>query len=280
MWQASSPAQNPIPRAILLTILPLLGVLGLLWADSAPANADFAPGGAPVAVDSGIVAEIIDGDTVVLESGTTVRLTGIQAPKLALGRPGFRDWPMAGAARDLLARLSLGQTVALEYTGRRTDRWQRLLAHLRTDEFWLQHEMLRRGFARVYTFRDNAAHAPALYAAERDARENRRGIWRHPFYRIVDPETAADKIGSFQIVEGTTADAAIVRGRAYLNFGPDWRTDFTVAISRQDMKLFDRAGVSITGLAGKKLRVRGWIIRQNGAMIRVTHPQQLEIHQP
>ena len=34
------------------------------------------------------VVGVVDGDTVVLESGAVVRLVGIQAPKLPLGRPG------------------------------------------------------------------------------------------------------------------------------------------------------------------------------------------------
>ena len=47
------------------------------------------------AVEEARVVEVIDGDTVVLEDGRQVRLVGIQAPKLALGRPGFRAWPSA-----------------------------------------------------------------------------------------------------------------------------------------------------------------------------------------
>ena len=37
----------------------------------------------------GVVGAAIDGDTVALESGVEIRLVGIQAPRLALGRAGF-----------------------------------------------------------------------------------------------------------------------------------------------------------------------------------------------
>ena len=50
----------------------------------------------------GVVDSVIDGDTVVLQGGAEVRLVGIQAPKLALGRPGLRDWPLATEAKELL----------------------------------------------------------------------------------------------------------------------------------------------------------------------------------
>jgi micrococcal nuclease len=49
--------------------------------------AELAPGG------GGRVVEVIDGDTVVLGDGREVRLVGIQAPKLPLGRAGFPTWP-------------------------------------------------------------------------------------------------------------------------------------------------------------------------------------------
>ena len=41
------------------------------------------------------VAEVVDGDTLILADGTEVRLVGIQAPKLPLGRKGFRAQPLA-----------------------------------------------------------------------------------------------------------------------------------------------------------------------------------------
>ena len=40
------------------------------------------------------VVAVVDGDTVVLDDGRQVRLVGIQAPKLPLGRRNFRKWPL------------------------------------------------------------------------------------------------------------------------------------------------------------------------------------------
>ena len=42
--------------------------------------------------------EIVDGDTLILADGREVRLVGIQAPKLPLGRKNFRTWPLADEA--------------------------------------------------------------------------------------------------------------------------------------------------------------------------------------
>lgn len=235
------------------------------------------PAEPPRIVAAAMVRDIVDGDTLVLDTGAQVRLVGIQAPKLPLGRPGFAAWPLAGEARDALAALSLGKQVALSYGGQPIDRWRRLLADVRTSEFWLQEEMLRRGLARVYTFADNVGSSAALYAAEDEARRAGRGIWRLAYYRILRPDEADTRIGTFQLVEGAPVAAAVVRGTGYLNFGADWRSDFTVSVSAPDMKRFRAAGVDLTSLTGQRLRVRGWITRRNGAMIRVTHPEQMEI---
>ncbi len=226
---------------------------------------------------------MIDGDTVKLRGGPEVRLTGIQAPKLALGRTGFRDWPLAAEARSALEALTRGARVRLVYGGRRVDRHRRLLAHVEREKaagrpaLWLQGEMLRRGLARVYSFPDNRARVGRMLALEREARAARRGIWRLRYYRILAPEETVRAIGTFQIVEGLVLDAAVVRGRSYLNFGADWRSDFTISVVRKYRRRFSRAGIDIAALAGRRLRARGWLKWRNGPMIELNHPEQLEI---
>lgn len=237
--------------------------------------------------------EIVDGDTLVLDNGRQVRFTGIQAPKLPLGRAGFEAWPLAEVARATLSDLARGARVTLRHGGRRADRHGRILAHLFvTDadgrEVWLQHEMLRLGLARVYTFRDNRACAAELLAAERDARQAARGIWADPFYAIRDASDAtalARLHGRFELVEGRVVSAARVRGRLYLNFGDDWRTDFTVTVAPGDARLFDDdpvwaplldAAGGLADLADRRVRVRGWLGRYNGPEITLTHPEQIE----
>lgn len=234
----------------------------------------------PDPVEAAGIVEAVDGDTIVLDTGAEVRLTGIQAPKLPLGRRGFETWPLAEEARAAMTGLARGKSATLSYPGARFDRWGRLLAHVRVGDIWLQQEMLRRGLARVYTFRDNRAHAAELYAAEREARAERRGIWALDRYGVRQPEDADRLVGTFQIVEGRPQAVAVVRGTAYLNYGPDWRTDFTVSISAEDMKLFRRARVDVSRLQDRRLRVRGWIVSRNGPMIVATHPEQIEVLDP
>ncbi len=231
----------------------------------------------------GRVVEVIDGDTVMLDTGTEVRLVGLQAPKLALGRPNFVDWPLAEEARQALVRLVDGHEVVMRFGGRREDRHGRALAHLvrKSDGVWIQQVMLLEGMARVYSFPDNRAVVDELLAAEREARAAVRGIWAHPFYQVRSPTQLADAVDTFQLVEGRVVEAARVRGRTYLNFGADWREDFTVTVAPRDRRVFERDGdrlgaETVDQLAGQRLRVRGWVDEFNGPTIAVTHPEQIE----
>jgi endonuclease YncB( thermonuclease family) len=225
-----------------------------------------------------VVTQVIDGDTVLLADGREVRLVGIQAPKLPLGRAGFETWPLADAAQDALDTLCRGATVTLGFGGRRMDRHGRVLAHL-TDEQgrWLQGEMLAKGLARVYSFADNRVLAAEMLALEREARAARRGIWADSFYRIRDAADVGDVVDSFQLVEGRVVEVAIVRGRGYLNFGADWRTDFTLSLDPASLRLVTQSGLDIASLEGRRLRARGWIKSFNGPMIEITHPEQIEV---
>lgn len=227
------------------------------------------------------VTSVVDGDTVVLKDGSQVRLVGIQAPKLPLGRPDFPTWPLAEDAKAALERLVLGKPVEMRYGGARRDRHGRHLAQLYTpDGTWVQGALLAGGLARVYSFPDNRAVVAEMLALEGQARAHRRGIWDDPFYRVLTPGQAGTHIDTFQLVEGKVQNVAVVRGRAYLNFGADWRTDFTVAIEPGDMRAFRDAGLDPRALEGRWVRVRGWLKSMNGPMIQATHPEQIEILSP
>ena len=266
-------------------------ITALFLAVLSPAAPAFAAGGLEDGglEDGGraVVREVVDGDTVRLESAiagaTQVRLVGIQAPKLPLGRPGFVAWPLARESKWALEAMVRGRAVRFGHGGQRLDRHGRLLAHLHVEDkvggkgLWVQGELLRLGMARVYTFPDNRRLAAEMLSVESAARGAGRGIWAHPFYSIRVPGEAGRFIDTFQIVEGIVLDAARVKGRVYLNFGADWRTDFTVSLSAKARRLFEKAGLDPLALKERRVRARGWIKRFNGPLIDASHPEQIEV---
>lgn len=226
------------------------------------------------------IVSVIDGDTIVLADGREVRFTGIQAPKLPLNRPNFKAWPLADEAKVVLESLVLGREVSLHVDGNGQDRYRRILAHAVTsDGVWLQGEMIAQGLARVYTFLDNRRLGEALLEKEKAARADRLGIWQLPYYRVrtADPSVLEKDFGTFQLVEGQVSETARVRNWTYLNFGDDYRTDFTISVNRKDWRVFEEAGLDLLALEGKTVRVRGWVRDFNGPLIEATHPEQLEV---
>ena len=72
-------------------------------------------------------------------------------------------------------------------------------------------------------------------------------------------------------------DVAKVKGRVYLNFGENWRTDFTVTLSSKVSRLFKKVGMDPLALKDQRIRVRGWLRKRNGPMIQASHPEQAEL---
>ena len=97
------------------------------------------------------------------------------------------------------------------------------------------------------------------------------------WYAIRAAADLSRDIGSFQLVEGRVVDVADVRGTVYLNFGADWRSDFTIKVAKRSRKSFDAADFDLQALEGRIVCVRGWIDAYNGPMIETTHPEQIEI---
>ncbi|NQV85135.1 MAG: thermonuclease family protein [Rhodospirillales bacterium] len=265
----------------------ILSVLFFVLLIAVPAAAKGLPDGLKPGAEA-TIARVVDGDTVVLETpvdgARQVRLVGLQAPKLPLGRKNFPVWPLATESKRALEELTLGRRVRLFFGGVQKDRHGRLLAHLHTaDGVWVQGEMLGRGMARVYSFPDNRAAVADMLAFERAAREAGRGIWGHPFYGVrdaMDTKAVSRLAGTFQVVRGRVAKAARIKSRVYLNFGQNWRDDFTITIETSARRMFDKAGTDPLSLQGKIVRVRGWLKKYNGPMIELSHPEQIEVISP
>ena len=230
----------------------------------------------------GTVSQIVDGDTLMLDNGLIVRLIGIQAPHLALGREGLDDWPKSAESKQALSDLALGKPVLLRYGGEEKDRYGRLLAQVfitGETETWVQQQMLTKGMARVYSFPDNRACLPELFAAETKARVSALGIWADPYYRVrraAKPADFSTLSGHYELVEGRVLKADKSGSRVYLNFGRHYKEDFTAVIEAKALKLFSEEGLDPLKLSNALVRVRGWIDLKDGPRVEITHPEQIE----
>lgn len=208
-------------------------------------------------------ATALDGMSFRASDGRVVKLAGILAT-----RP---------EARAALAAHLAGHLATL--AGTAPDRYGRLRAQVFVDGVWLQRALVRAGLALAAPDRVSRACAAALLAAENTARTARAGLWQSTFAVLTVPAVMAaarKTAGHFAIVEGKVVSAAVVHGRAYLNFGADYRTDFTVTIAPDDMRLFRAAHFDPLMLKGRRVRVRGWLALYRGPEISPAVPEAIE----
>jgi micrococcal nuclease len=129
-------------------------------------------------VDEGslYVEKVSDGDTieaVVQGRVERIRLIGIDAPELDQ-----RPWGRKSKKflQDLIS--SAGWQLGIEYDVEQRDKHDRILAYLWTrDGKMINEEMVRNGYAVLFTFPPNVKHADRLAAAQVIARENELGVW-------------------------------------------------------------------------------------------------------
>ena len=230
------------------------------------------------------VVRIIDGETFELDDGREVRLIGAMAPRPQSLTVSAETWPPAQAASRAAADLVLNRKVKLRYEGRRRDRYGRVLAQLYVKrdgaETWVQRHLVAEGYARAYALPGNAGCVPELMQAEDDARRARRGLWRGDTFSIFDASNVSGLlrlVGRFVVVEGRVASVTRTRRYTYLNFGSDWREDFTVSLATRIVDRAEGGADRLTALEGRRIRARGWIERRNGPAIEAGGIDEIEI---
>jgi len=140
--------------------------------------------------DDILVTRAVDGDTLVLENGERVRLTGIDTPEIHESNKLYRDSRKSG--QDLRTIKKMGQEsfnftknlvegkrVRLEFDVEKTDRYKRLLAYVYLkDGTFVNAEIVRQGYASLMTYPPNVKYADLFAKLYKEARENNRGLWK------------------------------------------------------------------------------------------------------
>lgn len=222
------------------------------------------------------VAHVYDGDTVKLSHGQKVRLLGIDSTET--GKEGDADEPFSQEAGERVREWIGGQKVTLIRGGERKDRYGRHLAFVETEAgVDVGARLLAEGLALVYVHPAAQDRLEEYLRLEDEARGKGVGIWSRPGVRLVDHAEAARHAGGYRIVRGRVVQASITRKRVYLNFGTDWKRDFTVTIPNRDLKYFRQAEIDPRKYQGRIVEVRGRIHDRNGPSIQVSHPLAIRI---
>ena len=160
------------------------------------------------------------------------------------------------------------------------DRYGCALARLETvSGMPLQRALIEQGLARVSLPSPSiSSHGTddvdAWLGLEEQARHAGLGHWGNRRFEVHRAENAAPQIGRNSLIQGRVLRVSENDRYAYLNFGRNWRTDFTVRLNR---RLIKAERIDPDHFTGKVLRVRGFVQESRGPLIDVTNLQQIEV---
>ena len=206
---------------------------------------------APSGLTSVAVQRVVDGDTLRLSDGRSVRMIGLNTPEL--GKKGRSDEPFAVAARQRLEALVAASDgrVGLLPGKESKDHYGRTLAHVYSaDGANLEAQMLAEGLGFQVAVAPNVDLVDCQQAAEHSARQAGLGLWRQ------SPVLKAEQINTsgFAVLSGRVSKVQRNRGGVWIEL-----QDFVVL--RVAPNLFGPFDVaSLERLEGKQVEARGWVL--------------------
>lgn len=170
------------------SLLVIITGFSLLWFGFQPTpipiveNSPVATSSATLGVEGEkvVVAKVVDGDTLELEDGRIVRFIGIDTPETVDPRR-----PVGCFGKEAsweTKRLLSGKIVILQKDITEVDKYKRILRYIYLpldsgETLFIQDYLVREGFAKVYTYPPDVKFDIQFREAEKQARENLRGLW-------------------------------------------------------------------------------------------------------
>jgi len=216
------------------------------------------------------VRKVIDGDTIVVEGDERIRYLGVDAPET--GEPFYEQ------AKGFQERVVLGSQVRIVPCKEEPqDSYGRTLAFVHKGKVDVGEQLLRQGLARTLIIGPcGRAVAKAYSKVERGAFRAARGIWSAQDPREIGHAEAGRYIGLLMSVTGRVAQVHEGPRAFHLNFGSDYRTDFTAVIYRRELSRLIREGLyPVTEYRGKSVEVTGILKEYNGPEIIIESVDQL-----
>ncbi len=222
------------------------------------------------------ITVVVDPVTMRAEKGPDLRLPHVFAPD---------DAEAAGETARRLADLVLGRMLRVDTDLPGHDRYGRLRIRALRDpdaDVWAQNpdadileQMITEGWLAVLLEPGMPeADATRLLTAESRARRAQAGHWKSGAFRVTRAEPYAGRTDRVAIVLGRVRKTSRIGNRLHLEFGPDWRRDFTVGLTGGARKAW-QAAVDEAQPA-RLIRVRGWVRWWNGPFMELGDPALLE----
>lgn len=121
------------------------------------------------------VTRVIDGDTIEIEGGKHVRFIGIDTPETVHPSKPVQCYGKEASAKT--KELLEGQEIKLEKDVSEVDRYGRLLRYIWKGNTLVNELLVKEGYAQVSTYPPDVKYQDRFLAAQKDARDNNRGLW-------------------------------------------------------------------------------------------------------
>ncbi len=156
-----------------IIFLLILGISGLINNDS---NKSTNIENMPITKgDAFLVKRVVDGDTIELGDGRTLRYIGIDTPETV--KPNTPVQCFGKEASKKNKELVEGKYVTLEKDVNETDKYGRLLRYVYLDGVFINEQLVKEGYAHAASFPPDVSKQEQLKEAEKFARENNLGLW-------------------------------------------------------------------------------------------------------
>lgn len=121
------------------------------------------------------ITNVIDGDTVKIETGETVRYIGIDTPEIV--HPSKPVQCYAKEASEKNKELVEGKVVELEKDVSEKDKYGRLLRYIWLGDNLVNEQLVRDGYAYASSYPPDIKYQDKFTEAQRLAREESKGLW-------------------------------------------------------------------------------------------------------
>ena len=121
------------------------------------------------------VVNVVDGDTVKIETGETVRYIGIDTPESVHPKKSVQCFAKEASFKN--EELVLGKTVELEKDITDKDKYGRLLRYVWIEDQLVNEILVREGYAYSLSFPPDVKYQDRFIEAQRLARQEQTGLW-------------------------------------------------------------------------------------------------------
>ncbi|MBU1178492.1 thermonuclease family protein [Patescibacteria group bacterium] len=123
------------------------------------------------------VVKVVDGDTIILDNGETVRYIGIDTPEVSVPVTDLECYGPEATIRN--EELVAGREVKMIRDIKNRDKYGRLLryVYLTSDDTFINLELVKDGYARSLAVYPNVSYTKEIKSATEAAQRDKKGLW-------------------------------------------------------------------------------------------------------